>query len=304
MKKLKLAIALGGGGAKGYAHLGVLKAFGELDIDFDIVTGTSIGSLVGAVYAGGGIEKLEKISGKITLAELPKILVPAFSKQGLLTGNYIKKLLKQVIEEENIEKLSKKFASVCVDINKGDTVIFTEGSIEKAIRASIAIPGLFTPVVDGKKFLVDGGVLEPVPITAAKNLGADMVFAVDLISNYMDFSKEPGTRGVIEDIPFKAELDLFGDYIKSIGESLYLFEKNKKIYQDKTVIDIVQRISIITQSRLIQNEIELNTPDVVITPDVSKIGILDFHKSRQGIKAGYEAAKQNFPKIKKALKVS
>ena len=304
MKKLKLALALGGGGAKGYAHIGVINAFKELDIDFDIVTGTSIGSLVGAVYAGGGIEKLEKISGKITLAELPKILVPAFSKQGLLTGNYIKKLLKQVIDEEKIEQLPKKFASVCVDINKGDTVIFTKGSIEKAIRASIAIPGLFTPVVDGKKFLVDGGVLEPVPIATAKNLGADMVFAVDLISNYMDFSKEPGTRGVIEDIPFKAGLDLFGEYIRSIGESLYLFEKDKKTYQDKTVIDIVQRISIITQSRLIQNEIELNTPDVVITPDVSRIGILDFHKSRQGIKAGYEAAKQKFPEIKKALKVS
>ena len=89
---MKKAIALGGGGAKGYAHLGVLKALKELDIHFDIVTGTSIGSFVGAVYAGGGIEKLEEISLKINIADLPRILAPAFSKHGLLSGNYINQL--------------------------------------------------------------------------------------------------------------------------------------------------------------------------------------------------------------------
>ncbi len=300
---MKKAIALGGGGAKGYAHLGVLKALKELDIHFDIVTGTSIGSFVGAVYAGGGIEKLEEISLKINIADLPRILTPAFSKHGLLSGNYINQLLKKVITQEKIEELPIKYAAVSVDINKGETVRFTEGNLGMAIRASIAIPGLFTPVIDGDRFLVDGGVMEPVPVNSARKLGADFVVAVDLISKFKTFSEEAGTKGILDDMPFKTEIDHLGNYIKKLGETLYLFEKDKKLFNDKTVVDIVQRISVISQSRMIENQVQLGNPEIVITPDVTEIGVLDFHKSKEGIEAGYKATKEKFPEIKKLLKI-
>lgn len=300
---MKKAIALGGGGAKGYAHLGVIKALKEIDVHFDIVTGTSIGSFIGAVYAGGGIEELEKISSKINMADLPRILTPAFSKHGLLSGNYINQLLQKVISQKKIEDLPIKYAAISVDINKGEIVKFTNGDLAKAIRSSIAIPGLFTPVIDGDRFLVDGGVMEPVPINSARRLGADIVIAVDLISDFKDFSEEAGTKGILDDLPFKAEIDHLGDYIKQIGEALYLFEKDKKLFNDKTVVDIVQRISVITQARLIENQIQLSSPEIVITPNVSEIGILDFHKSKEGIEAGYEAAKEKLPEIKKLLKI-
>jgi NTE family protein len=300
---MKKAIALGGGGAKGYAHLGVLKALQELDIEFDIITGTSIGSFVGAVYAGGGIERLEKIASKISLADLPRILTPAFSKHGLLSGNYINQLLKKVISEERIEQLPIRYAAISVDINSGKIVIFTKGKLEKAIRSSIAIPGLFTPVIDGDRFLVDGGVMEPVPVNSARSLGADFVIAVDLISKFKTFSEEAGTKKILDDMPFKAEIDHLGNYLKKLGETLYIFEKDKKLFNDKTVIDIVQRISVVTQARLIENQIQIASPEVVITPDVEDIGILDFHKSRLGIEAGYRATKKMFPNIKKLLKI-
>jgi len=300
---MKKAIALGGGGAKGYAHLGVLKALKELDINFDIVTGTSIGSFVGAVYAGGGIEKLEEISSKINISDLPRILAPAFSKHGLLSGNYINQLLLKVITQKNIEELPIKYAAVCVDINKGETVNFTEGDLGMAIRSSIAIPGLFTPVIKGDMFLVDGGVMEPVPVNSARKLGADIVVAVDLISKFKNFSNEAGSKKILDDLPFKAEIDHLGNYIKKIGESLYLFEKDKELFNDKTVVDIVQRISVISQSRMIENQIQLSSPEIVITPDVSSIDILEFHKSKEGIEQGYKAAKEKFPEIKKLLKI-
>ncbi len=300
---MKKAIALGGGGAKGYAHLGVLKALKELDIHFDIVTGTSIGSFVGAVYAGGGIEKLEEISLKINITDLPRILTPAFSKHGLLSGNYINQLLKKVITQEKIEELPIKYAAVSVDINKGETVRFTEGNLGMAIRASIAIPGLFTPVIDGDRFLVDGGVMEPVPVNSARKLGADFVVAVDLISKFKTFSEEAGTKGIFDDMPFKTEIDHLGNYIKKLGETLYLFEKDKKLFNDKTVVDIVQRISVISQSRMIENQVQLGNPEIVITPDVTEIGVLDFHKSKEGIEAGYKATKEKLPEIKKLLKI-
>ncbi len=300
---MKKAIALGGGGAKGYAHLGVLKALKELDIHFDIVTGTSIGSFVGAVYAGGGIEKLEEISLKINITDLPRILTPAFSKHGLLSGNYINQLLQKVITQEKIEELPIKYAAVSVDINKGETVSFTKGNLGMAIRSSIAIPGLFTPVIDGDRFLVDGGVMEPVPVNSARKLGADFVVAVDLISKFKTFSEEAGTKGILDDLPFKTEIDHLSDYIKKLGETLYLFEKDKKLFYDKTVVDIVQRISVISQSRMIENQIQLGNPDIVITPDVTEIGVLDFHKSKEGIEAGYKATKEKLPEIKKLLKI-
>ena len=301
---MKKAIALGGGGAKGYAHLGILKALKELDIEFDIVTGTSIGSFVGAVYAGGGIEKLEEITSKIRLSELPKILSPAFSRHGLLSGNYINQLLKKVIAQEKIEELPLKYAAVCVDINRGEVVEFTKGNLDMAIRSSIAIPGLFTPIIDGDRFLVDGGVMEPVPVRSARNLGADVVIAVDLITNFKTFTEETGTTGILKDIPFKTELDNIGEYVKKVGESFYIFEADKERYSDKTVLDIVQRISVVTQTRLIKNEITLSSPEIVISPDVSNIGILEFHKSSEGIEAGYNAARKKFPEIKKLLKIT
>jgi len=300
---MKKAIAFGGGGAKGYAHLGVLKALKELDIEFDIVTGTSIGSFVGAVYAGGGIERLEEIASKISLTDLPRILTPAFSKHGLLSGNYINQLLKKVISEERIEQLPIKYASISVDINSGKIVEFTKGKLDKAIRSSIAIPGLFTPVIDGDRFLVDGGVMEPVPVNSARRLGADFVIAVDLTSKFKTFLEEAGTKGIFDKMPFKEKIDHLGDYLKKLGETLYIFENDKKLFNDKTVIDIVQRISVVTQAKLIENQIQIASPEVVITPDVENIGVLDFHKSREGIEAGYEATKKMFPKIKKLLKI-
>ena len=301
---MKKAIALGGGGAKGYAHLGVIKALRELDIDFDIVAGTSIGSFVGAVYAGGGIEELEKIASSINIADLPRILTPAFSRHGLLSGSYINQLLAKVITQKNIEELPIKYAAVSVDINKGEIVKFTSGDLGKAIRSSIAIPGLFTPVIDGDRFLVDGGVMEPVPINTARRLGADFVVAVDLLSNFKEFSEEAGTKNILDDIPFKTEINHLGEYIKKLGETLYLFEKDKEIFNDKTVVDIVQRISVITQSRLIENQVQIGKPELIITPDVSDIGILDFHKSIEGIEAGYNAAINKKNEIKELLKIS
>ncbi len=145
--------------------------------------------------------------------------------------------------------------------------------------------------------------MEPVPVNSARKLGADFVVAVDLISKFKTFSEEAGTKGIFDDMPFKTEIDHLGNYIKKLGETLYLFEKDKKLFNDKTVVDIVQRISVISQSRMIENQIQLGNPEIVITPDVTEIGVLDFHKSKEGIEAGYKATKEKLPEIKKLLKI-
>lgn len=299
---MKIGLALGGGGAKGYAHIGIIKSLVNSGIKIDIVTGTSIGALMGAVYAGGKLEELEQYVRKITFAKLPKMLSPAFSRLGLLSGDYAKKLLDELLDVENIEDLSLPLGVIATDINNGECVTFTSGSIKDAIRASIAIPGLITPVLIGDKFLVDGGATEPVPVEAARKMGADVVIAVDLITNFRPFSEDLGTRGILKDMPFKTGIDNLGDYIKSVGESLYLFEKKQKtVFANKTVFDVLQRISVVTQARLIDKSFKLNPPDVIIRPDVTNIGILDFHKAGKGISAGEESVKNMMKDIKETV---
>ncbi len=300
---MKIGLALGGGGAKGYSHIGIIKSLRNSGIDIDIITGTSIGAFIGAVYAGGQLDELEKFVNKITFGKLPKILSPAFSRLGLLSGDYAKKLLDEFLDVENIEDLSIPLGVIATDINNGECVNFTSGSIKDAIRASIAIPGLITPVLIGDRFLVDGGATEPVPVEAARDMGADVVIAVDLITNFRLFSEDRGTRGILEDMPFKAGIENLGDYIKSVGESLYLFQnRNKSVLANKTVFDILQRISVITQARLIEKSFKLNPPDVVIRPDVSGIGILDFHKAKRGIYSGEESVEKLLHDIRRVTR--
>lgn len=299
---MKIALALGGGGAKGYSHIGVIKSLVDAGINIDIVTGTSIGAFIGAIYAGNQLAELENFVTTITFGKLPKILSPAFSRLGLLSGDYTKKLLDEFLEEDNIEELAIPLGVVATDINNGETVTFTCGSIKDAIRASIAIPGLITPVLIGDRFLVDGGATEPVPVEAARELGADVVIAVDLISDFKPFSEDIGTRRLLQDMPFKSGIDNLGDYIKSVGESLYIYEnKQKTLFANKTVFDIIQRISVITQARLIDKSFKLNPPDLIVRPQVHEIGILDFHKARKGIQIGEAAMKDKIVNLKKMV---
>lgn len=266
---MRTGLALGGGGAKGSAHLGILKAFHERGITFDYVSGTSIGAFIGAVYANGNIERLIEDSFQIKLKDVPSLIRPAISRKGFFSGNQIKNLLSKYIEVDNIEHLKIPLAIASTEINNSELVIFTEGSIGNAVWASMSIPGVLTPYIDGSKMYVDGGFLEPVPVRVLREMGADVVVAVDLITGTSDKK--------------------FTSIKPAAG----------KPFSDKNVFDIIQRSSIITQSKLIANSFEKNTPDVVIRPDVSEINTLDFHKSKSGIRKGIEAFEAALPEMKK-----
>ncbi|HSG31928.1 MAG TPA: patatin-like phospholipase family protein [Thermodesulfobacteriota bacterium] len=258
---MRLGIALGGGGAKGYAHIGVLKAFSDMGIEFDVISGTSVGALVGAVYASGNLDRLEEIATKFSVLDIPLLLSPTISKQGFFSGKKIETLLNELISEKNIEDLPKPFSAVCVDLNKPEIVTLSKGNLINAVRASISIPAIFTPIKSGKQLLVDGGVLEPVPVEATRNMGADIVIAVDLLSK----------------------------------------SKNFKDLQDGTILDIIQKTSIATQQGLTKFRMQLHPPDLIIEPDVSALGILDFKNGKKVIKIGKEETKKMIPHINKLL---
>ncbi len=183
MSKVKIGLALGGGGALGMAHVGVLKALEENGIKPQIIVGTSIGSLVGGVYASGlPLDVIEEEALKVKTSQLVDV---SLNLMGILSGKSAMKLIKNIIKSDyQIEDLKIKFGAVAVNLADGEEVLFTSGSLLDSIRASISVPGVFVPFKIGNKYYVDGGVLNNVPENHVKNMGADFIVSVDLLSDY------------------------------------------------------------------------------------------------------------------------
>jgi len=257
---MKLGLALGGGGAKGFAHLGILEVLTEAGIEFDIVAGTSIGAFIGAVYVSDKLEELKNYAVNIGITDIPFLLGPTWPQGGLFSGKVLGKLIDEYIHIENIEDLKKPFATVCIDLNSGEVVTFTEGNLKRAVRASTSIPGLFKPVLFEGKLLVDGGVLESVPDQAARDLGADFIVAIDLLS------------------------DLSGNQTFNNGKS-------------PSIVEVVQRSSILAQRKITEFKFKERPPEIVISPPLSHIKVMDFHNGKAIVEIGREAAKKVLPEL-------
>ncbi|HHY74507.1 MAG TPA: patatin family protein [Bacillus bacterium] len=178
MRKPRIGLALGSGGARGFAHLGVLKALNEANIPIELLAGSSMGALVGGLYgAGHDLERLQKLAKAFRRKYYLDFTVP---KMGFINGQKIKEFIRMFTFGKTIEQLSPMLWIVATDIHTGEKVIFKEGPLAEAIRASISIPGIFVPEKIDDRLLVDGGVVDRVPISVVKEMGADIVIAVDV----------------------------------------------------------------------------------------------------------------------------
>lgn len=174
----KIGLVLGGGASRGFAHLGVLKVFEENHIPIDIVTGCSMGAIIGGLYAAGS--DLDVLSKYSIAFDMKKYLDFSITTGGFIKGRKVEGLLKLLTKNMAIEQARIPFACVAVDVCRGELVTFTKGSMYKAIRASISMPGIFAPYQIGQGLYIDGGVLDRLPMQAARDLGADIVIAVDV----------------------------------------------------------------------------------------------------------------------------
>jgi len=171
-------LALGGGAARGIAHLGVLKVLEETGLHPDFITGTSAGSIVGALYAGG--VPLKDISEVTQTHDWKDLVQPVFPKMGLVRGDRLEKRLKDILGDLNIEELEVPFKAITVDLECGELFVIDSGPVARAVRASCSIPGIFEPVEYEGRMLVDGGVLNDVPTDICREMGADVVLGVEL----------------------------------------------------------------------------------------------------------------------------
>ncbi len=302
---MKLGIALGGGGAKGFAHLGFLKALRNAGIEFDVVAGTSIGALVGAVYAAGSLDQLEQMAVKISLKDIPLLMSPAWSKKGIFSGKSALDLLNDFIVVENIEELPKKFAAVSADLMDGTPVIFTSGDVRQAVRASISIPAVFTPVMADNRVLVDGGLVEPVPVEICREMGADLVVAVDLFGDAVECEPTPDVIEEPEETTRPGGFSSSLNYLNSISSKLQLTEWFRGDPNDPhrsiNIIDVVEGTLAVSQRLLTAYRLCEHPPDILIQPAVKEIGLLDFHRGAPAITIGEKAAVAAIPAIRAQL---
>lgn len=190
-----IGLALGGGGARGFAHIGVIKELAANGIHPDIVVGTSAGSFVGALYAGGyDGAALEKLAGEMKEEELRDLIYP---DRGFIKGERLQDFVNQKLGNRSIEDLPIRFAAVATDLGDGSLAVFTRGNTGMAVRASSTIPGVFQPVrINGREY-VDGGLVSPVPVNVARDLGAELVIAVDIANRPVDNGQLATTAGVV-----------------------------------------------------------------------------------------------------------
>jgi NTE family protein len=265
MKNLKIGWALGGGAARGLAHIGVLKVLEKYKIPIHIIAGTSMGAFIGGAYAGGmEASRMEEIAINTNKKLLARMFSLAVSFSGLIDGKKIEEFLKVVLEEKNIEELDKRFACVATDILTGEEVIIDKGPLVEAIMASISIPAIFTPVYYRNRFLVDGGIVNPVPVNVAKKMGADIIIAVNVIP------------------PFPSE-------IKKEKEENNK-EENKK--SPPNIISILLNTINIFEEEIIKLRLEKDKPNFLIEPDISNIKPREFYKAKEAIEAGEKATER------------
>ncbi len=178
MMEPKIGLALGSGGAKGFAHVGVIKVLREAGIPIDMIAGSSMGALVATFYAAGSdIDRLYRLAKIFKRKYYLDFTVP---KMGFIAGKRVKDMIRMFTYNKNLENLDIPTAVVATDILTGEKVVFTEGPIAEAVRGSIAVPGIFVPEKVNGKLLVDGGVIDRIPVSVVKSLGADIVIAVDV----------------------------------------------------------------------------------------------------------------------------
>ena len=289
--KFKIALALGGGAARGWAHIGVLKALDEAGIHVSMIAGTSIGALVGGCYLAGRLGEIEDFARSLTRRGLIRFLDVRFGGSGLLAGMRLNRRLVESLEGLLIEDLDRPLVCVATEARTGHEVWLDSGSLILAMRASYALPGVFEPVICGDRRLVDGALVNPVPVSVCRAYEAQLVVAVNL--NYDLFGRaavvrmraSPATSSVQQDRTITAEtLGLAGQEAA---------QRRDKFGITRSMADAFN----IVQDRISRSRLAGDPPDLSLHPRVRDIGMSEFFRADEAITHGYEETMRRLPEI-------
>jgi NTE family protein len=281
----KVALVLSGGGARGMAHIGVIEELEKRGYDIVSVTGTSMGAVVGAVYAMGKLEEFREWLCSLDKLKAFRLMDFTLSKQGLLKGEKVLNRMKEFMEDRNIEDLDIPYAAVAVDLLNKREVVFREGKVYDAIRASIAIPGVLTPVKTKDGLLVDGGVMDNIPVKHVEKKQNVMLVAVNVNGEETE-KKKKVTKQEKEDHEYFLQKQLNGLYT-------YLGIKGEPKNNEKLgYVDLINKTITLMTHHMAALSLEKYPPDVMIELSVDICGIFDFYKAEEIVERGRKAAAQ------------
>ncbi len=305
----KIGLALGSGGARGIAHMGVLRALREAGLAADVVAGTSMGALVGMGLAADRLDDMREVVLHLDWKQALRYFVEArIPRSGLIDGARVLAFIRQYARDRRLEDLTIPCAAVATDLASGAEVVLDSGGTAEAIRASVAVPGLFTPVHWGGRLLVDGGLVNPVPVNVARKLGADVVIAVDVAH----FEPLTPDRMAGRKPARKAKTDrgrrvqeLMGrttrrwrdaaahSFLAPVVKAIEAWEREPGLFD---VLGIAMRIM---ESQVAEMRFRIEPPDYLIRPDLANVFFMEFHRAPEIEEAGYKAAMKAMPEILK-----
>ena len=291
--KGKIGIALGAGAARGWSHIGVLRTLAEAGIHPDIIVGTSMGAVVGGCYAADHLDGIEDFATGLTKRSFFSYLDFSLTGTSLISGHRVCTKLEQRIKTVRIEKMDKQFAAVATEVDTGHEVWLKRGRLIEALRASYAIPGVFRPVNIKKRWLMDGAIVNPVPVSVCRALGARMVIAVNLNTDQCtNGSIIPDHGNDEEDLPCDDKLEISGDTggprsaLKLLHRQFF-GESHGAPGMTSVMLDAVN----IMQDRIARSRMAGDPPDLTIRPQLSNIGLFEFYRAQEAIDAGATATR-------------
>lgn len=316
MDKRKIGLALGGGAARGWAHIGVIEALEDAGIVPDFVAGTSIGALVGSVYAAGGLEQFKASVLGLDRKKVLSMLDVVFPKCGLLDGKKVTDFFKSFISGRDFSELKVPFGAMATDLQTSEEIWLLSGNVSKAVRASIAVPGLFTPVMISERLLVDGGLVNPLPVNMVREMGADVVIGVDLnyyaamrgsvVGKKMECAikeeqekinglnssapKEESTKSEDSD---QEKNRLFPGIMDRIDKMEIPWFDSFKNWRSKpagpNIFDIIFASTLVMEKTITDLRLKDEPAEVVVRPELGKIRFMDFHRGDESIREGYDS---------------
>jgi NTE family protein len=291
--KPKIGLALGSGVVRGWAHIGVIRALTRHGFKPDIIAGTSVGALAGAAYATDKLDELEDWARDLTRMKIMRYMDLHVKTGGLLGGRRLYKLLREHWGDKNIDDLPIKFVAVATDMVTGHEVWLRSGDLVQAMRASFALPGVFPPMKYSNRLLVDGALVNPVPVSVCQALGANMIIAVNLNGDVIGKARKPG-----KSYPTVAGFDPHMDDAPSLAKRLF-----HRHPDSPSVFGVLASAMNIIQDRLARSRLAGEPPDVMIVPRIGHIGLMEFEKVDELIRLGEEAVEAMLPQLRDAWQV-
>jgi len=307
----KIGLALGSGSARGLAHIGVIRALKDARIHIDYVAGTSIGAAIGAVYASGKLDSMQDAYLAMDWKKIAYFFDVVFPKSGIIDGKKVTDFMREYVHSDKIEELPLPFKAVATELNSGEEVVLETGDVIDAVRASISVPGMLTPVRRNGRVLVDGGLVNPVPVNVARAMGADIVIAVDINHGIVEGKAPISQEKSQPDTDIFQSLSLLGNEryrsaMERIEKGLQSLDSNPTLIQIRAwlaeeslpnIFEVLLTSINIMETQITSTRLQIDPPELLIQPPLGSVRFLEFNRAEEIISIGYETTRQQLDRL-------